>query len=281
MMRQKRAKKLSLILIATLLTGMSLFLQPVDVNAASESVYDEAGLLTSSEIREIKNEVSDLEAKSGWEVFVMTTDDANGYTTRRYSEAFLNDHLTGDDGIVFTIDMDNREVYLATTGEAIRYLTDDRIDDIIDSGYNDVADGYYADAFLAMLDTTYDYYRAGIPSNQYTYNTNTGEIDRYKEPRSLEGIEIVIVIAVALIVFAVIFGSVVGKYRVKWGNHKYDYHENSDVHLRRRDDRFVNQTTTHRRIPRNDSSGSSHSSGRSSVHSGSGGRSYGGGGRKF
>lgn len=256
------------------------FTTPIQAMAGNPVVYDEAELLTDEEFTEVANEAGALEDKTGWEVMVLTVQDAGGYTTQEYSEEFLNENLIGDDGVVYTIDMDNREVYIATTGNSIYYLTDDRIQDVIDAGYDEVKNEAYADAFTGMIRATADWYEEGIPADQYTYDTDTGEIVPYQKPMGLDWFEVLIAIVIAAVAFGIVFASVAGKYRLKWGTYKYDFRKNSDVRLKNEEDRLVNQFVTHRHIPKETSSGSS-SSGQSSIHTGSGGRSYGGGGRKF
>lgn len=277
---RKNIQKLKTLLSAMVFGVACIVATPVSVSAESALVYDGAQLLEKADAVEIQSALAALEDKTGWELMVLTIEDAAGNSTREYSEEFLDGNLSGDDGIVYTIDMDNREVYIATTGDAIYYLTDARIEDVIDEGYSYVTSGDYAEAFLEMIDATGDWYDAGIPSDQYTYDTDTGEIVRYQEPKTLKWYEILIAFAIAAGVFAIVFTGVLGKYRLKWGTYKYDFHGNSRLNLKHKEDRFVNQFVTHRHIPKQTSSGGSSGS-RSSVHSGSGGRSYGGGGRKF
>ena len=58
---------------------------------------------------------------------------------------------TGSDqsGILFLIDMDNRELYISTNGQMIRYMTDSRINDVLDDVYNYAADADYYGAAAA------------------------------------------------------------------------------------------------------------------------------------
>ena len=44
--------------------------------------------------------------------------------------------VPGTDGLALLIDMDNREITVSTSGIAIRYLTDERIENILDAGYD-------------------------------------------------------------------------------------------------------------------------------------------------
>ena len=178
--------------------------------------------------------------------------------------------------------MDNREVYIATSGIMRYYLDDERWNQALDDAYNYVVDGEYAKAFSAMLSDTEQYLKAGIRDKTYTVDENTGKVTYYETPKeySLELYEILGSLLLGLLAAALIFGITVGKYKMKIGNYSYSYRDNSQLKLHRRTDTLVNKVVTHRRIPKEDSSsgGGGHSS---TVHTGSGGNSFGGGGRKF
>ena len=245
-------------------------------------VYDDAGLLTDDERDVLEQKAAGVEEQTGWNIYAVTTDDAEGKSAMAYADDFFDTHSPEqEDGVVLLIDMDNREIWISTCGEAIRYLTDARIDRLLDGAYEDVSNGYYADGMEAMLDGVGVYYDSGIPSGQYNYDEDTGAVSAY---RSITPLEFLVVTALAIGSGAVMYLVVAGKYRLRFNTYQYAYRENSDVHLRVREDRFVNQMTTHRRIQTQSSSGGSsgsHSSGRSSTHHSSSGRSHGGGGRKF
>lgn len=264
-----------------LLTMLFLFGSTAVMAAQEGNVYDDAGLLTDSEISELNQQITALQEKSGWNVYAVTTADAGGKSATAYADDFFDVHSPDqEDGVAVLIDMDNREITISTCGEAIRYLTDSRIDSILDDAYSDVSDGAYGACLMTMVAGVADAYDAGIQGGQYNYDTDTGRISRYHE---LTLTEILIVVLLACAIAAVIYGGVVGRYRMHFGTYQYDFHENGNVELRVKEDRFINETTTHRRIPRQtDSGGSSHhSSGRSSTHHSSSGRSHGGGSRKF
>ena len=66
-------------------------------------------------------------------------------------------------GILFLIDMDNGEAYISTTGIAIRYLTDERIESILDLVFdNGLIDGDYYGAAVGFLKGTEDYLEKGF-----------------------------------------------------------------------------------------------------------------------
>lgn len=247
--------------------------------AQKGNVYDEAGLLTEQEIDALDEKITALMEITGWEVYAVTTEDAGGKSAEAFADDFFDSHSTEtEDGVAALIDMDNREIYLSTCGEAIRYLTDERLDYILDEAYGEISEGYYADCLEAMIEGTAEYYERGLPDNQYNYDEETGEVSVY---RSITLWEALIAIAITAVVFGVVFGGIVGKYRLKFGNYEYEFRRFSNVDLKNSSDVLVNSAVTHRRIPQNTGGGSHGGSGRSTIHRSSSGRSHGGAGRKF
>ena len=268
---------------------VSLILGTVMVSAAQTgNVYDDANLLTDSEADSIDAEITELMEETEWNIYAVTTDDAGGKSATAYADDFFDTHSalssggsTQEDGVVVLIDMDNREITISTCGEAIRYLTDSRLEAILDDAYEDVSDAEYAACLMTMLTGVKNAYEAGIPGGQYNYDTETGKVSRY---HVITWVEVLFAVLLAAGSGAVVYAVVVGKYRMKFGAYQYDFRNNSNVMLRVNEDRFVNEMTTHRRIPRQTGSGggsSHHSSGRSSTHRSSSGRSHGGSSRKF
>lgn len=278
MVRERRA----FLLLRKFLLAVSLLLLlgGISVYAAEEgNVYDDAGLLTEGEISTLNEKIEELKAQSGWNVYAVTTDDAMGKSATAYADDFFDLHSPEqEDGVALLIDMDNREITISTCGEAIRYLTDARIDAILDEAYTDVSNENYGDCLITMVDGVSGYYQKGISEGQYNYDTETGEISRY---HTLTFAEIGITMLVALVCGASLYVAVAAGYTLRFNTYQYDFRANGRVNLRIKQDNFVNQTVTQRRIPKQTSSGGSHSSGRSSTHHSSSGRSHGGGSRKF
>lgn len=272
--------------IRQLCIGILFLLLPVQCSVSAEvwgDVYDDAGLLTTEEGTAVNDEITTLKEKTGWNIYAVTTEDAGGKTSVEYADDFFDEHSTeAEDGVALLIDMDNREIYLSTCGKAIRYLTDTRIDSILDDAYNEVSEEKYAECFNAMLNGIEKYYDQGIPDGQYNYDTETGEVSVY---HSLTMGEILVAVVLAVIVFLCVYFGVIGTYRLKFNKYQYDFRKFGEVTLDDKKDLLVNSTVTHRHIPKNDgggSSSSSHSSSRqSSTHHSSSGRSHGGSGRKF
>lgn len=260
---------------------MLVFLLSAPVPAAAEefgNVFDDAGLLTETQRAELDAKVTGLKEKTGWDVFAVTTADAQGKSAMEYADDFYDARTAEEsDGILALIDMDNREIYLSTCGEAIRYLTDGRIDTILDDAFGYVSEGDYSGCLAAMLRGAEYCYEKGIVQGQSNYDVETGAVSEY---RSLTWEEAVPVLLAAIVSGAAIYFFVARNYSIRGGSYDYPYMKYGKVDLTEQEDRFLHESVTHYRI-QTDSGNSSRSSGRSSTHSSSSGRSHGGGGRKF
>lgn len=248
---------------------------------AESYVFDYAGLMSEDEIAALEMQIAAMKEKTGWDIFAVTTDYAEGKSTVAYADDFYDERTTEDsDGILVLIDMDNREIYISTCGKAIRYLTDARIERVLDDGFYYVSNGEYASCLSAMLSTSEYYYDAGIQENQYNYDVETGAVSEY---RTLTWMEVVPVFFLAVAVGLAIFFGVKKSYSLKGGRYEYPYMKYGKLDLTEHQDQFLRAHTTHHRIQTSSSSGGSSrsSSGRSSTHRSSSGRSHGGGGRRF
>ena len=280
---RKMLKKYSLMLTVCLVAVFGLLFGASQiVSAAIPAVYDEAGLLTEEERVVLSEQVNVLREKTGWDIFAVTIDNANGKSSMAYADD-LYDAQTAEDsnGVLALIDMDNREIYLSTCGEAIRYLEDARIDAILDDAFSYVVDGDYAGCLSAMISGVEYYYEKGIHEDQYNYDVETGAVSQY---RTLTWMEVVPVALVSAGVGIAIYCIVMNRYSLKGStrNDSYPYTRYGNVDLTDTEDRFVHQTITHHVIQTNNGGSSGGGGGhRSSVHHSSGGRSHGGGGRSF
>ncbi len=262
------------------------------VGISETRVFDGAGLFSSGEIEELEEVVAEVREEAGFDAAVMTTDDSEGksarmYAADRYDELGLGEG-SDQSGVLYLIDMDNREIYLLTTGEAIRILTDARIETILDAAYEEVADGNYAASARTALENVAYYAKKGIVSGQYNYDEETGRISVY---RSVSIIEFLL----ALIVSAAVAGGAVMKVKRSYNmeedpkqlaGYNMAYRASSEFQMAGNKDQLLNTFVTTMLIANAVSNGrpggrSGGSSGRSTTFHGSSGRSHGGGGRKF
>ena len=282
-------RKRDRIFIAPLL-AVSLLFAAAPTALAAESgeqfVFDKADLLTTEEEDELNDMANNLAENFNMNFVILTTDDAEGKEAEVYADDFYMDNGFCDDGkdggAIYLIDMDNRRVQVETAGDMkVRYITDDRVDGIIDAGYEDVKDGAYAAAFEAMLNATVDYIEDGVVDGKYTYNEDTGEYDYYdtgKEIRQITLAEFLIALGIALVAGGVAVSCVIGTYYLKWGAYEYPYKEKAKLKVSRKRDDFIGSHVSHRHIEHESSSSDS---GMTTTHDSSGGGNFGGGGRDF
>lgn len=249
---------------------------------ASGRITDQADILTQREEEKLAIQMEEMETPIDWDILLVSTSDTQGMDAVVYGETWVEEHGAGENGVICLIDMDNRELVISAFGDAIYYLTDARKEEILDEAYEEASRGAYCRAFEAMVEGIRQAYWRGIPDDQYTYDEDTGEIVWYRERKGISRWDVLVAAVAALLAGGAVFAAVVGKYRLKWGGYQYSWRENGSVSLTEKEDSFVNQVVTHRRIPRSSSKGGSgKGSGRSTVHTGAGGRKFSSSRRKF
>lgn len=284
MMGKLKLRQSSLILFALLfclLPGQAVLAETV-----STYVFDEAGLFSDSEIEHMDEEIRELKNETDMDYVVLTISDALGKTSREYADDYYESIGVGThgnySGMLYLIDMDNREIWISTEGDMLRYLTDERIDVILDHAFAEISDGNYADSAHSVLQDVSSYITSGIPENQYNYSSESGETDPYFR-RGFPVLALGFGLAAGLAAALITFFSVKGKYQLTFRTYHYPLAEKSDLKLTVTEDRLVNQFITHRNIPKKQpsSAGGRSSGGRTTTHVSGGGRTHGGGGRKF
>lgn len=252
-----------------------ILLVPIIVNGESIRVFDDADLFTEEEIVVLSEEASILSRSYDMDILIVTTDDANGKSTRDYGDDYFDDNGFGIgpdlDGILFLIDMDNREIHISTSGDGIRYLTDQRleniIEEILDSG---LGDGDFYGGAMGFLTSTKKYLQMGIPSDQYSQDESV------KEENRLTFMEGIISSVTGLLASAGFFFGTKSKYKMKSPVKEVNFRKNSIVNFTREDNKLVDTILTNKRISKDTSD-----SGKSTTHSSSSGKTHGGKGGSF
>ena len=211
---------------------------------------------------------------------IVTTLDADGKTAQDYADDFYDSHDFGIDeeysGMLYLIDLDNQEIYISTTGKMLRYLTDARIESLLDDAFTQAAEEHYADSAFFVLKGVEDYITLGIPEGQYNAPSENGTHAPYQEfPIPLAPL---IGVIGGLIASLTTFFSIKNKYNLTNETYHYPLHEKSSLRLTHSEDRLIHQTLTHRKIPKNPPPSSNN---RTTTHPSSSGRTHGGGGRSL
>ncbi|SHI69298.1 TPM domain-containing protein [Parasporobacterium paucivorans] len=293
----KKFRKLSYIIIPLLCI---IFISGFD--SSEDKVYDNAGLFTQEQILNLNRTIRDYDAKTELDLVIVTVDQ-NNKSTQQYAEDFYTEHAFGYEhdygsGVILVIDMDNREAYVSTQGIAIQYLDDAAIQNILDEIFVYLPNGDYYNSARVFLEKTRDYALEYInnPDNSqkieawktegYTdyaeyyhdfyeeggkYYVKSNMFTYLKNPFISIGIGAVIALITVLIMMH--------RSKTRVTVNAYTYMDEGKLSVNRKEDMFIGTTTVTRVIKRSGGGGSGGRGG--SFHTGSGGRSFGGGGRGF
>ena len=277
----------SILLLFPILLSLSL------ASLASENhipyVIDNADLLTADEESMLDQHIRSYQAELQLDIVIVTTYGTNGKGVQAYADDFYDDNGYGcgssNSGILLLIDMESREWYMSTCGDAIYIFTDYGLDELGQTILPWLSDGEYYRAFLAWL--------SALPSYVKAYN-NGSPIDGFEPPDEYEspngeeiyyyddhvGIPVhpfpigLIVGLVAAIITILIMRSQMNTAKLQ--KSAVNYLKDGSFHLRRRSDMFLYSRVSRRAKPKENTSG-----GGSSVHRSSGGVSHGGRGGRF
>lgn len=272
-------KIIFLILISILFIPITAY-AAVDV---SEKIYDYADLFTEAEEQTLYENITSAINKTNLDIVVVTINDNDKNSAMVYADDFYDYNGFGlnesFDGILLLIDMDTRELWISTTGEAILLFDDNRIDIMLDNIYDYVADGDYYKGALSFVNAIKSYKDDGIPEiNDGYYVDSDGNIKRKNS------INWPVAIIGALIISGVTIAILISKHKmVVLAKYANDYLDQNNIRMYAPIDTFL---TTHTAIVKiNHNSGNNGGGigkiGGSSIHRGSSGRMHGGGGRKF
>ncbi len=263
--------------------------------AYENSVEDYANLFTEEEHDHIVSDAIDYSASTDISLAILTIETAQGHTSEEYANDYIDNLIDSEgwseDSMLFLIDMDNRNVWISTTGRAEDIYYD--ADLIIDGGYDELVSGEYGQCVLGMIDaayegySSYDGYYGGYYDDSY-YGDYDYDYDNYDEydynigSDSVDISDILIYIVVGMGIGGITVFVVKNRYK-NFG--KGDEFDSDDVflNLTGSNDTVISRNVVTTKIPRNNNHHrpGGGSSGGGIRHSGGGGRSHGGGGRGF
>ena len=231
-------------------------------------VIDEAGLLEDKEIEKLSENIEDLSDKYNMDIVLLTVDSLNGKTPNEFADDFYdyNDFGVGvnKNGLLFLIDMDNRKMWISTTGKAIEIYNDKRIDAILDYTYDKISKKDYSGCAEQFI--KYATYFAKKGRNGGDTIVSTSKMIKSS----------LICSSIATAIFIIIG---VCSHRKPQKNREASKYISKPLKLTEQTDQFLDKHVSQTR--RVESSSSSGESSGSSTHSGSSGTSHGGGGRSF
>ncbi len=238
-----------LLFVFALLLGLCL-----SVNAAGTAVVDDAGLLSEAEEMALEARLDSISAAYGVDVVVVTTDSTGGKSPMVYADDYYDYNGYGSDGVLLLISMEDRDWWISTTGMCIDAITDSDIESIGDWMLDDLSDGNYAAAFDTFANECEFYINGAINGFPYEFGVNFG-------------ISLIIGLVIALIAVLIMKGQLKS---VRRKDAAGDYVRSGSMQVTQAYDFFLYRTVSKQKKPES-----------SSTHTGSSGRSHGGGGGKF
>lgn len=252
-------------------------------------VVDNAGLLSYDEVAELNRQIENLRDELELEIVIVTTYGTGGKGVQAYADDFYDQNGYGygstNSGILLLLDIEAREWYMSTCGEAIYIFTDYGLDQLGVTILPWLSCGEYYRAFMAWISGLSPYvkaYRMGDPMDGYAppdaYDSSYGEeIYYYDDHVGIPVQPFPVALIIGLIIAAVTVLVMRGKMNTaKLQKNAASYLKDGSFRLRQRSDMFLYSRVTRTARPKNTSSG-----GGSSVHRSSGGISHGGRGGRF
>ena len=264
----KMKRFLALLPIIALMTAMLCG----SVSAADERIIidDAADKMTDSEEAEVYSACLTLADLTGWNVAVITVSDAEGKDFGEYATDYYDSHYEyGSDGVLISVDYDNRAFDFSPSGYPESFYHDYRIDLILDEAFVYDIDNQCSQAVVAALNETGFIYSYPSSSEEDYASSNSDSVSI-----NLGGIFSGLIFSV--IAFFIAIGTIKKAYKNKAtvSAAAYVNRNENGFKLTHSDDVFIREYTTSVKLQ------SSSSGGRSggSRHSSGGGR---GGGRRF
>ena len=243
-------------------------------------VLDEAGLLSVDASAALDAKAWQVSLDNDIEVVVLTENGLGGKSIRDYSADFWDEHGYGTgaqhSGVMLTLDMAERDWYILTTGEGIRYFTDYGIRTIGEEIVPYLSKGNYYGAFDRFLDLANRF--AAEARQGQAFDTNhvfEGEPETLAQKLG-KALPVGLIASVLATLFGM-GGMKSGMHTAKKKHGAAQYARKDSMKLNRTMDVFLYHTQTRERLPERSSGGG----GGSSTFTSSSGTTHGGGGGKF
>lgn len=229
----------------------------------TEKIYDYANLITDLEETELYGKVLEFINEYNMDMAIVTIDSNPKSSSMAYADDFYDYNNFGigsnNSGLLFLIDMQNRNMWISTTGDAIKIYTDSRIDTILDFAYDKISEQDYNGCIEQFIE------KASYFANK---KTTSGSKVITVQDMICKSLIFGLIIAIILICIGL------ATHRKPRKKKEANYYISRPLKLNSNSDNFVNKHVSKVKIETS-------SSGGSSTHSGSSGTSHGGGGRSF
>ena len=263
------------------------------VSAQSINVVDEADLLTTQEEAELQSAINQIRDEYQFDVVILTVDSTEGKTAEAFADDYYDYNGYGVDeensGVLFLVDMGDRNWFISTKGRGIELISDEEIDYMEYEIIPYLSDGDYSYAFSEFVSTCGEilecdsYGESFIETNGYGdsyYDDEYYYEDNYA-PQSFNFFKnALIALVVGFVIALLIVLNMKSKLKtVRAKSGAADYVVAGSMNVTRSDERFLYRHVTRTQRQQNNSNG--RSGGGGGVRVSSSGTSHGGRGGKF
>lgn len=234
-----------------------------------ERLVDDADLLTSQEEQYLRNRLNEISDQYNLDVVIVTIESLYGESAQSYADDYYDYNGYRPDGILLLVSIQDRYWAISTTGYGITAFTDAGLAYLEDQFIDDLSDGAYSDAFQTFAQTCEELIIQAQSGRPY----DVGNLPKapFQPVKSL-----LISLLIGLVAALIVTGIMAGQLKtVRPKGSATDYVRSGSMELTRSADLFL-----YRRVDRQRRQ-TSNSSGGSSVHTGSSGRSHGGRSGRF
>lgn len=269
----KSIKRLTAALFAVCIAACSVFAVSAE---STDKLIDDANLYSASEEATIEANLEEASRITGWDIAIYTNYNGVGeYEIQNYSDNYYINHNYGKNydkrGIFLVVDMGSRKMWITTKGDTMYYVSDERLEDILDDVEFALRDDDYMKAAVSFVEDSVDFYKNGKPEKGSFTN-----VEKANNPvwYIIKYYGIIILLVSAGISVGIAF-AVKAHYKNNGRENTYDLASNSKVRLTAVEDTFLTKHVSVTTIS------SSSSGGGRSGGGGSRSSSRGGGGRSF
>lgn len=255
-----------------------LFCVSFTVSVAAQDgmlVSDHAELFTDEERSALETTAQTLADTYNMDFAILIVRTLDGNTARDYADDYYDQNGFRQDGLVFLLAMEEREWYISTCGNAIDAFTDYGLMRLEDAIVPRLSEEKYYEAFCLFYDCVPDYleaYLAGSPIDRYS-----GSEGAYYQPQ--KSVSDILLISVIVGLAAAVVSILLMRYSMNTKRRQHsagEYLSQGSFQPYMHRDIYLYSNIS--KVRRQQNTGSS---GGSSVHRSSGGRSHGGRGGRF
>ena len=249
-----------ILLLCTLLVCLVSMLMIRFSAAAEENVIpetrqlprlvDRADLLSELEEEELEARLDEISERDQVDVVVVTVNSLEGKTAQAYAEDYFIDHGYGQgengDGILFLLDMGDRNWAIATHGYAVEVFTDAGQSYIMDQVKPYLSDGDYNEAFHKFATECDDFITQANEAEPY-------DVENLPDEPFAVGINLLIALAVGLVAGLLVTGNMRRKLKtVRKQDRAASYVRQGSMNVTRSNDFYLYSTVSKSAKPKNE-----------------------------